>query len=608
MVVKKRRRQVECDETEELNAEGSTRRGHQPPVSSFKPRQGFPGRQDSPEVDGPDPDGQGCPVWKCHSHAHEAVREVPYFACGDAERVFAPDVLAQLKEGFALGRRPSRFMEPDPGVFLVFLDEKADANVIRSAYDMLSQDKYFHGDIANFEELTAYRDFVRNNPLTRQVEDLLGPFFQAPISVGVRDTMRWALGSRHPELGWEKARETILACFARHRNESFIPVELNYYALDAGLGGPTLARDFANNELVVALFAVRLNEALKTRGFPGIDGPLLQRLAGQVLDFHHGYPLYDLEPYQGLLSISTVKMALRVVGNLALIFGNIKLPERRNRNLAWLENRPGDLLGLVATMDAKERERLLAAIDQALAGYVKSGGMRDDQRNLLTYQRIPRTFYSFQERAQYASSLKGKVEDTISLAELHLPRNYELLTGIPELAEKLTVFFTLLLRYYKDTGFIPDLRPKNAGRELLLLGIWGYVSENLLVVLWRDEQGERHADLSFVDNKDQFKEYRRMEDRDAPKGLAKHALRMTGSLAEPAMLRAIGMFTEIAAANFDGRESKHQSVLEKYSTKGVDIAHEVVHTAIDQLFDNAKTAVEDLADDVFTGVRKWLKL
>ncbi len=190
--------------------------------------------------------------------------------------------------------------------------------------------------------------------------------------------------------------------------------------------------------------------------------------------------------------------------------------------------------------------------------------MQDEQRNLWTYQRIPRTFYSFQEKAQYASSLKGTVEDTMSLAELHLPQNCDLLKTIPELAEKLTVFFTLLLRYYKDTGFIPDLRPKNAGRELLLLGIWGYVSDNLLVTLRRDEHDEMHADLSFVDNKDQFKEYRRMEDRDAPKGIAKHALRMTGSLAEPAMLRAIGMFTEIAAANCDGRTSKHQSVLEKY--------------------------------------------
>jgi len=537
----------------------------------------------------------------------EAVREIPYLAFGPQERILAPDVLSQLKQAYAAGAAPEDFMAPTP-LFLSFLDEMEDDNLHQSVYDILTEDKYFRGKVGSFDELVDFQRFVRNNPMTRQMEDLLAPFFQAPISVGVRDTVRWALGSRHPEIGWDKALETIHTCFASHGEENFLPVEINYYGLDVDQDAEKLRALFDMNATVVELFARDLDEALKGHGFVGFDSVAVRKLAAQVLEFHHGYPAYELEPYQGVLSISTLKMGVRIIADLLIIAARMQIPEKKNRNLSWLAGRPGTLVTIVAAMDEDARDKFFGSLETALRRYMKRGGVRDDQRKVWTYGRVPRTFYSFQEKAHYSASRMGRVEETISLEQLNTPEYRGLLKEIPELAEKLTVFFMLVLRYFKDTGFVPDLRPSNAGRDVLVLGIWGHVSDNLLITIWRDNDDQRRAALSFVDNKDQFKEYRREEDRQAPVGLAKHALRLTSQVAEPGMLRAIGIFSEIAANNLAGVSGVRSSVIDKYTTRGLDILHEVVHAAVEQFFDSTRIAVEDVVDDLFTGLKKWLKL
>jgi hypothetical protein len=353
-------------------------------------------------------------------------------------------------------------------------------------------------------------------------------------------------------------------------------------------------------------FAMLLGDQLRARGFVGVERATLTRVARQVLDFHHGYALYELEPYQGLLSISTLKMVARAATDLSLALAGVPLHQRRNTRLGRLQARPGDLAGLLVAMDEREQDSFFGALESALAQYVRRGGVTDSTGNVWTYHPLPRTYYTFQERADFPSRQRGQVEETFSLEDLQqAPRN-QLLQTVPGLAEKLTVFFLLVHRYYKDTGFIPDLRPRNAGRDIFLLGIWGQVSDNLLITLRRQSDGTLEADLSFVDNKDQFKDYRRIEDRRAPVGLAKHALRLTGSLVEPALLRSIGLFTEVAHNNRMGAERAHATVVEKVSNKGLDIAHEVIHTGIEQLFDNGKVVVEDVVDDLFAGVKKWL--
>ena len=538
--------------------------------------------------------------------AHEAAREIPYLGYGEADKLLAPDIIGQCSHAVNRRESPTALPPTEAGLFLSLLDEVEGNDVEQTLYDILERDSYFKGRCRNFSELRAYQDFIRTNPLSRVMDDQLEAFFSAPITVGVRDTVRFALGSRHPELGWEAARQTIMSSFARQRTENFLPAEVTYYAIDYNQDQERTQDLLDLNGRVVEGFAALMDEQLRTRGFLGVEAGVIRRIARQVLDYHHGYALYDLEPYQGLLSVSTLKMAARVSTDLSLALAGVKLQKRRNHRLSRLQARPGDLQSLVARMDESEQDTFFGALEAALANYVRRGGVTDGTGNVWTYHPLPRTFYTFQERADFPSRARGQVEETFTLEELQQPPRNTLLQSVPGLAEKLTVFFVLVHRYYKDTGFLPDLRPRNAGRDIFLLGIWGQISDNLLITVRRTDDGEVHADLCFVDNKDQFKEYRRNEDRKAPVGMAKHALRLTGSLVEPALLRSIGLFTELAYDNESGAERSRASIMEMYSTKGLDIVHEVLHSGIEQIFDNGKVVVEDVVDDIFTGLKKWL--
>jgi hypothetical protein len=361
------------------------------------------------------------------------------------------------------------------------------------------------------------------------------------------------------------------------------------------------------NGKVIPRFARELGLAMERRHLSGFELNDLCNLSRDILEFYHGYPLYELEPYQGVVSVSTLKLVARFASALTLLAARIDVADRPNTNLSFLQRRPGRFAAFIRSLDERQRGLFTQAVEETITKYGRQGGISDQAGNRWTYRRIPRTFFAFQENAQYAASLKGKVEDMFTLSDLQSEKYAPLLQSVPELSQKLTVFFTLLYRYYKDTGFIPDLRPKNAGRDIFLLGIWGYVSDNLLIVLHRTPDGELHTDLSFVDNKDQFKEYRREEDRRAPVGFAKNAVRLVRPVVEPAMLRSVGLFVEQAHAAQNSKVLERTPVYRKYASHGLDIAHEVVHSYVGSAFDNGREATEDFIDDVFTGLKQWVK-
>jgi hypothetical protein len=536
--------------------------------------------------------------------ASEAAREIPYFCCGSRDRSLAPDVLNQVRDLLGTKEVPESFLQPDNDCFLSFLDEYEDRTESLTVYDILTRDEYFKGNAGNFEHLASFQEFVRSNPLTRDMEEPLAGFFDAPITVGIRDVLRWTRGSRHPEMGWEVARGEILRSFERQGQETFLPVEVSYYAADNSLHPVEQQNLREINARVVPLFAGELRSALLTHGVRPPPPETMVLVARETLDFFHDYPIYDIEPYQGVLSLSTLKLGLRLARGLALMGAGLDLPERPNTDLHHLRRRPGPLFRLLETMDLATQDRCMQAVEETLLRYRAGSGVKDEYGNLWTYQRISRTFYSFQENAVHRTSLKGKVEKPFTLEELQLPEYRDLLRTVPELAEKLLVFFTLVYRYYKETGFIPDLRPRHAGRDIFVLGIWGYVSDNLLLIPWRDPGGELHVDLSFVDNRDHFKEFRRNEDRRSPVGIAKNAARLASGLIEPAMLRSIGLFTDHAWANGQIGPVVRTPVVRKYASRGIDIAQEVAHAAIDYAFDMAKAAVQDVVDDTFTGLKR----
>ncbi|MBM4371840.1 MAG: hypothetical protein FJ098_09310, partial [Deltaproteobacteria bacterium] len=171
-------------------------------------------------------------------------------------------------------------------------------------------------------------------------------------------------------------------------------------------------------------------------------------------------------------------------------------------------------------------------------------------------------------------------------------------------AEKLLVYFVLAYRYYVDTGFVVDLRPRNAGRDLFLYGIWGYLTENLLVVLWKDPGGVRRADVRFVDNRDQFKEFRRDQDRTSPVGLARTAVRLTNQVTEPSLRRSIGIFADQVRRAGQGEPERPASFVERVQRKGLDMLQAVAHDVVGQVFENGRVVVDDVVDDLFEGVRQ----
>lgn len=547
-------------------------------------------------------------VEKALVDACEAARQVPYFAFGNRDTCLAPDILGILSSILNGSAPADEKLDHGNDVFLSFLDELDDENVVLSLFSILTQDTYFKGKADCFEDIAAFQTFVRRNPLSREMEEKLSEFFEAPITVGVRDAVRWMLGSRHPKMGWERARRTILASFDEFGTEHFLPPEVTYYALDVEQDPRKLMTLMELNERVVGLFAAELAECLRDRGFHSLEAGLVRRIARQTLEFHHGYPIYELEPYQGVLSTSALKMVLRVIADFLLLLVHLTPPEKRNTNLQKLCERPGNLMSLMAALDEEERGKLLMALERALHAYAARGGVKDQYGNVWTYHGVPRTFYSFQEKAHYPATKKGTDVKTFTLEELHGPTYNHLLYSLPELTAKLVVFFTLVYRYYKDTGFVPDLRPSNAGRDIFLLGIWGYVTENLLITIYRDPGGELHADLRFVDNKDQFKDYRRFEDRQAPIGLAKHAMRMTTSLVEPAMLRSIGLFAEMSEENALGVRPALPPSVDRFAVRGLEMLQTVVQFGVQRFFDTGKATAVDAVDDLFTGIKKWLRL
>ncbi len=526
----------------------------------------------------------------------DAVRQLPYFGFGNREDQFAPDFLEALSRAALGDRRPLGLGRGEP--FLIRMNSGVSSR--SSVYDIVGSDPYFQGDCENWRDLRRLQDGIRREPLSKGMEDRLRRFFDAPITVGWRDLLRYARGSRHPEFGWNTARDLILDAFGRWGDECFLLPEITYYAPDLKISPEDLAqRRRHNGEVVTSLarvLAARLPRSMRQR----LSEQEVETLTWDLLEFHHDYPVYRVEPYQGILSVSMVRMLARFGAGLASVFTGMNLPDRKNTDLSLLLERPVLAVSIIRELKPREVKKFLIALAATLTRYERGGAPGVPGR----FERIERTFYTFQERADYHASRRGSVERIISLEELWEEQNVQLLDELPELAEKLLVYFVMAYRYYVDTGFFADLRPRNAGRDIFIYGIWGYLTDNLLVVLGKDQDGARTAEIRYVDNRDQFKEFRRQEDRDVPVGLARTALRLTSLVSEPSLRRSIGLFADQVQRNRGEARTTPRSIAEKLQHQGLDMLQAVAHDVVDHLFENTRSLVDDTVDDLFAGVRQ----
>ncbi len=535
---------------------------------------------------------------KVHLDAREAVREIPYFAFGAPEVQFAPDVLDEVRATLS-GRAGAPRRSPPP--FLI--EEGREGRTVLDVYRILDEDPYFQGRIRGWDDLVRFQRHLRENPVDTAMRERLAEFFDAPMTVGLRDVLRFLEGSRHPEIGWEVADRVIRHCFDAFGTETFLPPEVNYYTVSIHQSPDQVATRADANERAARAFASWfVSRAPLTWTARRSDGDLLE-LALAVLEAHHDYPIFDVEPYTGIASTSGLRLAGRVAFGALVHASGLDMPERRNPLNPSIASRFPVIAAFVASLPECERDSFYDLVNALLVEAMVRGGIPDRDGNPHPFTRIDRTFYSFQERAEVPVARAGQVEEVVTLEDLLEPQGRPLLDRHPDLPARLVVFFVLVYRYFLDTGHVPDLRPDDAGRDLFLRGIWGYKTRNVLVATGRDRAGRPIASIRFVDNKDQFKQYRRAEDRSHPMGLAKYGARLIHPLIQPAMERSIGMFTEMAASRQNASPLHRRDLPARWSRS---IAH-VLHSGVDGAVTHAQAFLHDLIDDSTDGIERFLR-
>ncbi len=542
------------------------------------------------------------PTWqKTLLDATEAVREIPYFAFGTPGDQFAPLLPETIRNFIASDcQQAERF---DPNAVFLLNDGTGEKLTV---YDILTRDRYFTRPIKGFDDLVHFQQRLREDPLDAAMVDGLMEFFNAPITVGVRDTVRWLLGSRHPRFNWDRARDLIYDCFQRHGHENYLLPETNVYAVDVRVPADRRAAIRARNERAVRRFAEALDDALPLDVDLVLDDAHVARLAEAALAYHHAYPEYELEAVAGVLSPTFLRFVGRFAMYFALFTAGIPVRMRRNVHFEHHFRTSGLEARLLGHLPPELRESFYEALYAEIARYVARGGVYDTDGTLCTYERLDTTSYCFAQIADYGLGEGERIGAKFSLEDLRTEEGRAMLDRYPEIGEKLVVFFVLVLRFYLDTDFIPDLRPEDAGRDLFLLGIWGYLTENVLVIISENEAGQSRVRIAFVDNKDHFKQYRREEDRDRPMGLAKHALRLIHPIVEPAIYRAIGNFLQIVHDHRFGPAPEPKTP-EEHLDRAVEVGREVARKG----WKEAQVAVEavllDSLDDAIGGVRRTLR-
>ena len=532
------------------------------------------------------------PTWrKTVSDSTEAAREVPYFFMGEPRDLFLFPVDDAVRRLLA-GLEPLPITGDDASLFLIRETHVGHERI--SFYEVLGRDPYATQQIPDRRALVARLAHLRNEPFSDAVVTHLREFFDAPITVGVRDTLRWLNGARHPDMNWDQARALIESCFERHRDENFLLPEQNFYIPAPATSPQEIIELMRGNKIVVNAAATRFRRGCSARLKRLMTVADMEEVLADVLAWHHGYPLYRLEESVGVVNPSTLKVGLKFVEQLSLFLAHVDMPVRRNAQLLQYLEASGSKERLCRNLLESDYRELVLRLAQFLLFYDLRRGIRTP-RGLLEYRNVLTTFCTFQERADWLTPGCTKLAQ-FSLESLAKAEYSGYLRRYPELAEKLVVFFVQVLRFFLDTDFIPDLRPDEAGINIFILGIWGYITENMIITLYRDPQGQERFRLKFVDNKDHFKQYKREVDLDRPMGLAKHGLRIVQPVVLPAMLRSVGNFVQIVHENRNGYGRKEIS-LPGLVDYGMAVAQEVILKGIDYSADSLQALISDGLDD-----------
>ncbi len=523
--------------------------------------------------------------------ATETARELAYLGDGPLESQLLPSPLRTLAAALE-GASPGA---PEP----CLLEE--DGPLGRASFHpctLLGADPFFHRKVGDAAELARFQARLREDPLDGAAVTVLREFFTHRLTVGLRDSARWVLGSRHPWFDWRRARELITESFERQGSGSFYTPQLHLYTYDPLLGDEELAALLAANEQELQRLARDLGAGLAPLGLEP-DGQTLRELAAGALDYHHDYPDFDIEAQGTQQGATSLRFLARAgFGMLQSSLGGSR-SARLNLNVEpWFEAM-GVASSWLGALEPARRGAVFATLQRLLRRRPEDGGTR--------YRRPPMLLLSFHRRPQ-TQTLPGYLRALgFSLSDLRSPQPAKALSRHPELAERLVVFFTLVLRHWLDTDHALDLRPERLLRDFLLLGVWGYDSPCVRLQIHEPEEEAPAAEpepaplplrveLSFLPRGRQVRRFRPEEARNDEAMLARKALARFGPSLEPSLLRSLANFLMVLEELSHGQRPADLGAV-PFGRAALEVFRETGRTAIRGGLVSLSTGLEMVLDE-----------
>lgn len=536
---------------------------------------------------------------KARQTGQESARELAYLAYGPLQDQSLAHPVSLVRA--VLDDKDSVYVDP------ILLDEHGQLIERRwSIFDLLKTDRFFERDISGEAELARFQQHLRDYPLDGNTALKLRDFFEKRATIGLRDTTRWALGSRHPWFGWNKARGILSECFENWGTENFLYPRVNIFTYDLGMDDDELDAQLANNQRAIGVFAGRLRSKLSSRVGEKLDDQLLEHLAAAAFDCYMDLPDFDLEAKGKQGGQTTVKFVSHAVMVLAASTAGRPSSPMRNTNLAAHFKEKGYENLWLSGLSPDERSSFYVSINSLLSEYAQANGFVADNGDLVEYVHIPMVMYTFYQAPIARTKKDEEILDSFSLDAMSEPQHIKNLRENPEVFEKLVVFFTLILRHFLDTDHVPDLVPKRVVWDYMMLGLWGTSSPNIVVHMYKNKKtGKVRSEVKFI-GLHQVKAYLPQEDRKHEAAMARLlASQMFGPVLEPSIMRAIGTFLMALEEISAGKRARKMGPV-AFARQSLEVFRETARVGVKGTLVDLATMFEVLLDNTVDAAQRGL--
>ncbi len=436
--------------------------------------------------------------------AQHAATEALYLGNGNWEQLFIEDPLAVL--GHTLqpaqkGRSAASSLPDSRGV--LFRDLRPGFEHSLEIFDLLSRNPSVKSTIVRKDDFVDFQRSLRKAPFDGLLVTNLQSFFNKRATIGLRDGLRWLMGSRHPWFGWETARDHIKRAFARHRHADFHTPSIVYYAYDPQLSQEEIDFTTSFNDRVVGALAERIARKMRAKLREDVDLDFV-KIARWTLDIHHDYADFYCESEGAKLAETHISfIGHNLHARVASQIDGRQRATRRNFQI-YAHFEANHLTGiLLAGTSNIQKRALFSIINEELLAYDKRGGLQVGAQ-ILSYRRLP-CIVSEVTVSSLARPAKGEVVvDSFDLSQMkdlvhsaHIHRNHDIV-------EQLVVFYTLCLRLLYDTQHLPDLRPKNLVKDFFIFGLWGVHTQNIQIQIYKKMDISNESNDQNVDQNDQL--------------------------------------------------------------------------------------------------------